>query len=364
MAELLAKSSYKPALLKRGQNVEATVAQLSPKQILLDIDGKSEAVVLERDKRILSDLLKILKVGDRVQAYVLDPESDLGFTVVSLRGFRSRRAWDKLKKAKEEDSSVEAQVVETTRGGILVEVMGIQGFIPLSHLTDTIESLTPGSTIDVKIIELDAVSDRLVLSQKQASVKAKDMLEILEKIEIGKAYKGEVCGITKFGIFVLLTEGPLREASPLHDSSAGIDFSKASVEGLVHISEISYEKISDPATLFHLGDEVEVMVIGKDTQNQKLNLSLKQLMQDPFASISEKLTKDKEVQGVVTKVSKFGIFVMLDDGVEGLIHHSKIPLGTAFTEGQKVTCTVESVDVKRRRIALTPILKEKPVGYR
>lgn len=361
MAQLLAKHSYTPNFLKRGRMIKATVSSITSKQILLDIGGKAEAVVLEKDRKMLSDLLNAIKVGDSVQAIVLDPESDYGYPVVSLRAFMSNKAWETLKKIQKEDGKVSCEISEVTRGGIIVDVLGLQGFIPASHLLETTEQNTPGTHIDAKIIELDVDSNRLVLSQKLASFKAKDLEKILSEIEIGKVYKGVVAGITKFGIFVTLVGGE------------DIDFSKSPIEGLVHISEVSWEKVSDLGSLFVLGDELEVMVIGVDKKNKKLNLSLKQLMADPFGAMAEKLaeTKDTQVRGVVARVTRFGVFVTIEtglpegvSGVEGLIHQSKISPGTEFLPGEKISCTIESVDTKKRRIALVPVLKEKPVGYR
>lgn len=363
MAQLLAKSLYQPNFLKRGQRITATVSSITPKQILLDIGGKAEAVVLERDRKMLSDLLKTIKVGDSVQASVLDPESDYGYPLVSLRAFMSNKSWEALKKIQAEDGKVQCEISEVTRGGIIVDVLGLAGFIPASHLSDGAEggNVAAGLRIEAKILELDPSSNRLVLSQKLASFKAKDLEKILSQIEIGKTYKGVVAGITKFGIFVTLVEG------------SGIDFSKSPIEGLVHISEVSWEKVSELDKLFSLGDEVEVMVIGVDKKNKKLNLSLKQLMQDPFDAVAKKLSasKDTQVRGVVSRVTKFGVFVTIESGlpegvsgVEGLIHQSKISPGTEFLPGEKISCTIESVDTKKRRIALVPVLKEKPVGYR
>lgn len=349
MEELLAQTGYEPHVLKKGQQVTGVVTSISPKEILLDVNAKTEGIVLEKDRKLLRELLATLHLGDKVNAVVISPESEHGHPVLSLRKELMDKNWDMLLSKKEKGEEIEATGVELTRGGLLVETLGLRGFIPLSHL-DIASGERPeglvGSSLKVKVLDLDRKERRIVLSQKGTRFDSRKLKAILDKLEIGKEYDGTVSGITNFGVFVKLT------------------FEKEEIEGLVHISEISWEKVEDISKLFRIGDKVHVLVIGLDKENLKLNLSLKKLTEDPWEKVAALYAKEQQVTGRVSKVSPFGVFVTLSDGVEGLIHKSKIPLDGEFKVGDKVTCIVESVDPPKRRIALAPLLKEKPVGYR
>jgi len=168
-------------------------------------------------------------------------------------------------------------------------------------------------------------------------------------VKIGEKYTGRVSAIMPYGIFVNL------------DPPAGGD-------GLVHISEISWSKVDDLASLYKVGDEVEVKAVGINDTDAKLNLSIKQLLADPWQDLAKKYTADQQIKGKVTRVSSYGIFVQLDPsadgGVEGLIHISKVPPDATYEVGDTASCTVESVDVAAHRISLIPVLKVKPIGYK
>lgn len=343
MAELLAQTGHEIKGLKRGEEIEGVIASLSPKGILIDIGAKTEGFVLEKDRKILNDLLTTLKVGDRVKAQVLSPESEEGYAVLSLRRQRKAKAWQELVEAALEGKTIEAIILEGTRNGLLVEYVSIRGFIPSSHLTSPQQQLTPGKHLQVKVLEASPKDNRLIVSEKLASINVENLKKEFTKIKINSTIPGTVTGVTKFGLFVNVGEN---------------------LDGLVHISEVSWKKSEDLEKQFKIGDKVEVLVTNVDRQNLRLNLSLKQLQPDPWFEISKKFVVDREVAGIVTKASKAGVFVALEDGLEGMIHAKKIPLGREFTEGEKVTCTIESVDVVKHRISLIPVLKEKPVGYR
>lgn len=339
MGELLAKEQYKPRAFKKGEEVEGVITQATPAGIYLDISGKTEGLVLEKDKKILADLLSNLKVGERVQAVVLNPESEEGCPILSLRRQRKIKAWQKILEALKKDETIIVLVTDITRNGLLVEYSSIRGFLPTSHLMPP--DKTVGELIEVKVLEADARENRLILSEKAISVSKVQIRQNLEKVKINTSYEGTITGITKFGLFVSLD----------------------GVEGLVHISEITWGKIEDLDKKFQIGQSVQVLVINVDLASLKLNLSIKQLIPDPFLELSRKFSVDQSIEGKVSKILKAGIQVALD-GLEGFIHQSKIPPGLALEEGQKVTCTIESIDEAKRRINLIPVLKEKPIGYR
>ena len=207
-----------------------------------------------------------------------------------------------------------------------------------------------GERMKVKILELNKSNTRFVVSQK--AVTQKDLLErqkaALDKFEVSKKYGAQVTGTAPFGIFVVV---PSKEK--------GIE-----IEGLVHISEIAWEKVEDPQKYVKTGEKIEVMVIGIDKSAGRLNLSIKQLTPDPWKEIDKRYKVDQQVSGKISRVSPFGAFLTLETGVEGLIHISKIPPGEEPKEGDKVECIIESLDPVKRKISLSIIPKGKPVGYR
>lgn len=343
MEELLAQTGHEVKGIKKGDQVEGVVSAIGPHEILIDIKGKTEGIVLEKDRRLYNELLSQLSVGTKVKAVVISAESDNGHAVLSLRREMMDKNWTILLDKKEKGEEVEVVGVELTRGGLLVETMGLRGFIPLSHLDgkEPPESLV-GTKFKARILDLDRKERRIVISQKAGRIDKASLKALLAKLKIGQEYKGTISGITNFGIFVKIGE----------------------IEGLVHISEISWEKVDEIGKMFTVGDAVTVLVIGVDLDNGKLNLSLKKLTADPWEEVAKMYAKDQTVSGRVSKVSSFGVFVNLDSGIEGLIHKSKIPSGVEFKQDARIECVVESVDAKKRRIALVPLLKEKPVGYR
>lgn len=342
MEELLTKTHNIPHGLKKGQEIEGSITALSPKGIYLDINAKTEAVVLEKDKRILAELLSTLRVGQRVKATVLNPESEEGYAVFSLRRQRKDKGWEELAKALSDKLPLEARVVELGRSGVLLDYAGIRGFLPLSHLVNPIDESFVGKNIPVKALEVDRSSNRLLFSQKVRE----DVSEKLAQMKVGQVVSGTVSGITNFGIFVSLGNG---------------------VEGLVHISEVSWDTPADLEKKFAIGEKVEVLVIDIDRQNQKLSLSLKKLSPDPWVLAASKLSADQEVEGRVCRITSFGVFVELvgeHAGLEALIKRRHVPIGKVFHVDDSLTCTIESIDSEKRRLYIMPVLKEKPIGYR
>ncbi|MBI1919002.1 S1 RNA-binding domain-containing protein [Candidatus Microgenomates bacterium] len=343
MAELLAQTGYTPHGLRKRSEVEGIITSLSPKGILIDLGAKTEGVVLEKDKKILDDLLATLRVGDRVKALVLSPESEDGHAVLSLRRARKNKAWQELEQAFEQGKTAEVEILESSKNGLLITYATIRGFIPSSHLISSQDELTSGKRLLVKILEVNPKDNRLIASEKLATIDLDKLRKEFIEIKINDVFTGTITGVTKFGIFVNIKEN---------------------LDGLVHISEVSWDRVGDLEEQFKIGDKVEVLVTNIDKENLRLSLSLKQLRPDPWLELSQKFAVDQQVKGRISKTSKIGIHVALEDGLEGLIHQSKIPLGKEFTEGEKITCVVESVDKAKHRISLIPVLKEKPVGYR
>lgn len=356
MAELMAKHGKDLNPLKKGQEVQGTITKLHSSEIMMQIDGKTDVMVIEKDRRLLKQLLSLLKVGDIVTAIVLYPESDAGYPVVTLRAFIEGKMWENLEKLQKSGEKIFVMVTDSTKGGLLVETdLGTQGFLPNSHMAlgKKPEELV-GQKITASIVELSKDARKVVFSQK-ATLTPDDFKNIASQYKTGTKVSGKVSGITTFGIFVSL---PYKTA----------DGETTFVDGLVHISEISWEKVEDLSALFSMGDTVDAVVIGMDPRSKRIDLSIKKLSTDPFQAVLDEFTVEKKVTGTVREMTEVGLLVDLGevDGieVEGLIKKDKISPTTTYEKGQKVTATVVSIDSRKRKVMLTPVLTEKPLMYR
>lgn len=352
MAELLAKHKSTFVTLHRGDVVKARVSKVTPTEILLEVGAKTEAVVLEKDRRIMKHLVSLLNVGDTVEAMVLNPESEMGYPVMSLRHFAEDKQWKLLEDLLKSQEKVDVVVAEATKGGFLVEsTTGVSGFLPNSHLspsTDTEELV--GEHMKASIVDLNRAQNKIIFSEK-GIMTDEDFKKAISQLQEGKKITGTVASVTSFGLFVSIPLG-------------GEKF----LDGLVHISEVSWERLSDLTELYVPGQEVEAQVIGFDRDNKRVDLSIKRLTKDPFQAIIDMYPVDKKVSGEVIAVNDQGVEIKLPrvDGmvVEGLIRKEKISPNTTYTVGQEVSATVVQVDTKKRKVLLTPVLKEKPLMYR
>lgn len=364
MADLLASAKVKIPSLRRGSEVVGKVVSVSNSEVLVDVGAKSEGIISGRELSSGRELLSAIAVGDSIDAVVLYPENDAGQVVLSLKKLSGEKRWGELEERKKNGEDAEVVIIEANRGGLICDFAGLHGFLPASQLATVpskLESLI-GKTLSVKIIEVDRVTNRLIFTQKSHNKRdLGNVLALLDKVAIGDKYEGVVSAILPFGMFVEINlDKPKSKTKEKAEESKGAQ----KLEGLVHISEISWDKIDDAAKMFKVGDKVEVLVIAKDKTEGRLNLSIKQLLPDPFAQAAQKYTKDMKVKGVVARVTPFGIFVNLEEGIEGLIHISKVSPNATYNAGDKVECEIESVDTASRKIALVPIAKEKPVLYR
>jgi len=345
MEALLQKT--KSLKFKKGDEIEATIISISKKGTLFDIGAKAYAVLGEKELKEISTYLPYLKVGEKVKARVISEESKEGFPVLSLRRFFENGKWEILKVKKANEEEIEVVCGEYGKGGVFVDFMGIRGVIPkIQLIEDYLQSpeKLDGQKIKVKILEVDEKKNRLVVSQKIAFLKIsqKELIEGFEKIEVGKTYKATVLGVSEFGIFCEVM----------------------GVEGLIHISEISWEKVSDPSVFAQIGDKIDVAVVEKNINDLKLNLSIKRLTQDPWESIDEKYPKDKEVKGEVVRQERYGYFVRLEPGIEGLVHISKLSGKEDLKIGSIIKAFIEKADKKSRKMSLVLTQSEKPVTYR
>lgn len=353
MAELMAKHTSPFVTVHKGDMVKGVITKLTPSEILLDINAKTEAVVLEKDRNLVRALMSMLKVGDTVDAQVLNPESETGNTVVSLRRFIDEKLWELLGTLQKDHKKVDVTVKAQTKGGYLVETpMGIDGFLPNSHVSfteDTTEMV--GKKLSVMIAESNRETRKLIVSQKPVLGQA-DFDALAKKMKKGEKFEGIVSHITSFGVFVNL---------PVKNEKGEETF----LDGLIHISEISWDKVTDLSGMFTVGDTVEVVVTGVDTASKRIELSIKQLTADPYQELMKQFAPEQKVTGTVEKATEQGVvFDLGAEGVEGFVRKEKIPPTTKYEAGQKVNLTVTEVDAKKHRVYLTPVLLEKPLMYR
>ncbi len=352
MADLLAKQEYKNLSLTRGQEIEGTVITITQNEVILDLGTKAEGVLPKRD--LTPDQVKNLKIGDKVSTFVVQAENESGQVLLgpqkatqdrrdenrggSSRGggsFSSSR-FKKFEDAMKREEVLKGTGLELNKGGLIVEVNGVRGFLPSSQVSlsqaANLDDLV-GKEIEVVVIEVDPNQNRLIFTQK--SQVTEETKEKLGKLKVGDKVEGTVASVLPFGIFVTLSQG---------------------VEGLVHISEISWEKVEDPNTLYKIGDKIEAKVNSLDHDTGRANLSVKQLSQDPFLEKVKDFNPDDVIKGEITKVNQMGVFVSLDGGVEGLVHSSKMDQDTTYEVGGSMNFLVDSIDAQKRRVNLAPFI--------
>ena len=338
----------------KGDMLSGIITKLTSSEILIDINAKTDAVVLEKERNILNKILSSYKVGDKVQVQVLNPESDFGYPVVSLRRSVGDITWDRLSVLQKEQTPVEVTLDMATKGGFLATTAdGISGFLPNSH-TSSLQNPQGliGSKIKVVVLELNRELNKIIFSQKQVMGPA-DFQKLIKNLKIGQKIDAVVSNVAPFGVFLSI---PVDDNTP---QGAG-----KLAEGFVHISETSWENVENLNDNFKIGDKITGIVIGFDKESRRVNLSLKRLSADPFEKKMDELTIDKKLTAKVTRIISSGVLLDLGNNITGLIKKEKIPVKITYKEGQEVDVTVSLVDKKRHRVEVTPILTAKPIGYR
>jgi small subunit ribosomal protein S1 len=361
MEELLKVTGYELKGLKKGQKVEGLITDVTKKMILIDIGAKTEGVVIDKEYEIAREMMQDLKIGDTVEAFVGSPENDRGQILLSLRQTAMNKRWEIFDELLKTGKSIDVRGLEVNKGGIIVKIQGVRGFVPSSQFgREYLGRLNDLQNRDfsVKVIEVDREKNRLIFSEKAVSEQESlaQQSEALKQVKVGDELEGMVSGIMPFGVFIRANVKP-KSAKSKKDEGLFL-------EGLVHISEISWEKVDNPGEYFKTGDKIKVKVIGVDEKSSRLNLSVKQLLDDPWTKMAKEYPEGSKVKGEITKLAAFGAFVNLAPGVDGLIHISKIPTDKEFKAGQKIECFVEQVDLEHRRMSLSLALIKKPVGYK
>lgn len=343
MAELMKKYDSSHVALKKGDRVTGRIKKLTIQEILLDIDAKSDALVLEYDKNNAQALVSLLSEGDKVEAVVLSPESEEGFPVVTLRPFLEGHVFSDIKKSFEEQKDITVTVVGTTRGGYFVEMnSGVRGFLPSSQVID--DSLS--GAVDVKIIDFDKDQKRVIFSQK-ATVYVSDTAEIEKSVKSGKVVDVIVSQTSPYGLYV--------EMNAKGDKK---------IEGFIHISEISHGRVSNLSSLYKKGDTLKAYVVEVDGDNRRVNLSIKKMSDDAFDKVKEKYSKEDKLTGKVVSVTSRGVKLEIEDDIFGFISASKIPADTTYKVGDSINVEVADFDMRQKRILVTPVLTAVPLGYR
>ena len=389
MAELLAAAQVQIVVPKKGDTVTGKIVSKEKRTMVVDLGAKTEGIVSDKEFDFATDFIKDLKAGDSITAVVISSENDRGQVILSLKNAASDAKWEYFEKAMESEEILEAKGLEVNRGGLIVVVNGVRGFVPSSQFgrafVGKIQQLKAAS-FKVKAIEVDREKNRLIFSERHVS-EAKELAQkdmAVKKVEIGGTYEGVVSGVMHFGLFVTVeipvdgkvaveaTEAPAEKtAEPTETTETAEVAEKPAaernvgyVEGLIHISEISWEKVNHPKDYHKIGDRLKVRVLGIDEKTGKLNLSIKQLQQDPWQKIAESYSIGTTFTGKVTRIESFGAFVNVEPGVDGLIHASKLDPSRDLKAGDEVTVNVESVSPEQRRMSLSMVLTEVPMGYK
>lgn len=324
-------------LLRPGDLIEGRVIELGKNKILIDIGGVCIGVISGRETKDSQETLKSLKKDDILSACVLESENEEGFVVLSLRKASQERSWKTFMEAHESGEVISVKPNEANKGGLLLEIDGIKGFIPVSQLAPLHYPRVNGADanlilqklkkliqvpLQVKIITIDRENGKLILSERAAF--QEERRASLGKLKIGSSVKGRISGVVKFGIFVAFD----------------------GLEGLVHISEIAWGHVKDPSNHGKVGDEVEVKVIGID--GDKISLSMKQLQLDPWAQIAQQFKVGDRVKGEINRLAPFGAFLKLTDEINGLIHLSEMvnAEGNAVSDPSELLKVGDSVEAK------------------
>ena len=329
--------------LKDGQLVTGTVVKIDRDGVLLEFGYKTEGVIPTRELAIKNDVdpHTVVKLGEKVEALVLTLEDKEGRLVLSKKRAQYEKAWGEIEKKKENDGVVHGTVIEVVKGGLIVDI-GLRGFLPASLVElRRVRDLQPyiGMTIDAKIIELDRNRNNVVLSRRafleENQKETRD--DFLNNLKSGEIRHGKISSVVAFGAFVDL---------------GGMD-------GLIHVSELSWKHVEHPSQVVQIGDEVTVQVLDVDFSRERISLSLKATQQDPWQEFAGSHEVGQLVYGRVTKLVPFGAFVQVGDGIEGLVHISEMSAHhvesaeQVVAPGEELWVKIIDLDLARRRISIS-----------
>ena len=334
---LLSQFDYK---FSKGDLVKGTVIGYDSHGVLIDIGGKTAAIVPSKE---LSNIpikspQDVLKSGEQREFLIIREEDEEGQFTLSLKKVASAYSWQKLEDLKQQDAIIEGDVISVVKGGILVDVLGLRGFVPSSHLRAKDLDSIIGEKLQLKILSVDPQQNNLILSHRKvlSEQQAEQRKDVFERLEVGQVVEGEVVRLAEFGAFVDL---------------GGID-------GLLPLSQMSWRWVDHPADILSVNDKIKVEVIGIDLDKQRVSLSLKSLQPDPWQEAAKEIKEGEKIPGTVTRVKHFGAFVEVYPGVEALLPQKEVmeyqnQNGKPLNVGEKIETTVVRFNPEDRRISLS-----------
>jgi small subunit ribosomal protein S1 len=350
MEQFLSDPSHDYKTLKYGDVLEGIVMHKDREELLVDIGSKAEGIVPAKEYSSLSDEEKEqLAVGDSILIFVVQPENQEGHPVVSIDRARQEKSWRRLQERHEADDVIEAEVTNYNKGGLLVNLDGVRGFVPASQVTEIRggdESSKQadmarliGTKLPLKVIEINRHRNRLILSERQAVQERRDAMKekLIKELTEGETRSGRVSSICDFGAFVDI----------------------GGADGLVHLSELSWSRVRHPSEVLKIGDEVEVYVLGINSEEKKIALSIKRTQPEPWSRVANSYEVGQLVKGTVTQLANFGAFARIEDGIEGLIHVSELAEERiqhpkqVVEEGEELILRIIRIDPQRRRMGLS-----------
>ncbi|HCI78210.1 MAG TPA: 30S ribosomal protein S1 [Ktedonobacter sp.] len=352
--EALLASTSAPINIKRGDVVEGVIVRIDQDEVLVDIGLKSEGVLPA--KELPSNgygSMPELQRDQKVLVYVVQPETQEGHAILSLKRANVERQWRIAEEQYKNGELLKAKVIDYNKGGLIVDVAGIRGFVPISQILNLKrEEVASGGEsqetaaklqsmkdkeLQLKIIEINRARNRLILSERLAvqEWRQRRREELLDELKPGEVRKGIVSNLANFGAFVDL----------------------GGADGLVHISQLAWSRVNHPNEVLHVGQEVEVQVLSVDKDKKKIALSIKRAEVDPWTTVAQRYQVGQVVTGVVTKIAPFGAFARIEDGIEGLIHLSELTPGQdprgVLHEGAQLQLRILRIDAERRRLGLS-----------
>jgi small subunit ribosomal protein S1 len=353
MATLLAASTT-PINIKRGDVVEGVIVRIDQDEILVDIGLKSEGVLSTKELPANGyGSFNELHINDKVLVYVIQPETQEGHALLSLKRAHAERQWRIAEEQYKNGELLKARVIDYNKGGLIVDVAGIRGFVPISQILNLKrEEVASGGEnqetaaklqsmkdkeLQLKIIEINRARNRLILSERLAvqEWRQRRREELLDELKPGEVRQGIVSNLANFGAFVDL----------------------GGADGLVHISQLAWSRVNHPSEVLHVGQQVEVQVLSVDKEKKKIALSIKRAEVDPWTTVEQRYTPGQVVTGVITKIAPFGAFARIEDGIEGLIHLSELTPGMdpkqSLHEGVPLQLRILRIESERRRLGLS-----------
>ena len=350
MEQFLADPSHDYKSLKYGDVMDGVIMHVDRDELLVDIGSKSEGIIPSREYSSLSQEEKAaLNVGDTILVFVVQPENQEGHAVVSIDRARQEKSWRHLQEIFEANQVIEAEVTNYNKGGLLVNLDGVRGFVPASQVTEirggdeaskqADMARLIGTSLPLKVIEINRHRNRLILSERQAVQERRDVMKerLIEELKEGEVRRGRVSSICDFGAFVDI----------------------GGADGLVHLSELSWSRVRHPSEVLKVGQEVDVHVLGINAQEKKIALSIKRTQAEPWSRVAAAYEVGQLVRGTVTQLANFGAFARIEDGIEGLIHVSELVDDRVqhpkqvVNEGQELLLRIIRIDPQRRRMGLS-----------